>query len=266
MTTLFDMTFRLAAFMRPLWESEATGGAVTNLVDTLATFGDQHVGGTLFILAGDLANKTLVVTSRTGTTQLNFATQTPNDVAAGNGYILADADFNRGILRRAINQALRQYRPTRAEDTTLTVVADQEVYDLPAGVSNVKEVWLATADSEPYGYQQVFRWDEVGDELRFPCGHTPQTEDMLIKLVYQDAHADLAADSSTLDLEQCPVRVTDELIHWAAAAWLLETSGMPRFHGDPERDMVNKAQVAEAKLAQELRNWHAWQRSARPGG
>ena len=266
MTTLFDATYRLAGFVSGtgILESAATGGSVTTLVDALATFSDVHVGGTLFVKTGDLANKTLVVTSRTGTTQLGFATQTPSDVVAGNLYGLADKDFPRGVLRRAVNEALREYRPVRAEDETLTVVPLQEKYTLPAGVADVKEVWMATATAEPYGWCQLFHWDEADGLLRFPAGFTPWLDGNKLRLVYPDAFAELDADADTLDLEICPVHVSLELIHWAACAHVVETWGMPRYHGDPERDMMNKATKAEAELTQRKRNWHAWQRSARP--
>ena len=258
MTTLFEATFRLAGFLSTLWESTATGGSVTSLVDTLATFGDQHVGGTLWIKAGDLIGKTLVPTSRTGTTQLNFATQTPNDIAAGNGYILVDSDFNRGILRRAVNEALREYSKRRAEDETLLTVADQDDYTLPAGVQDVKEVWLAANTSAPYDFYQLFHWDEVDGELRFPTGFAPESDDYPLRIVYRDVHDDLEADADEL-----PVDVNHELIHWAACAWAVENSGLPRFHGDPKRDMANKATKADAELQACKRNWRAWQRSTR---
>ena len=123
MTTLFDMTKRLAFYLMTGWQSSATGGSVTSVVDTLATFSADQVGGILFGVTGDLASKTLVITSLTGTTQLNFATQTPNDFVAGNRYAVTNSDFNRESLRAFINEAVRKYGKRREEDDTLVTVA-----------------------------------------------------------------------------------------------------------------------------------------------
>lgn len=258
MTTLFDMTYRLAGFLMYMRRAAATGGGYTSLVDSLATFSSDQVGGTLFLFTGDLANKTLVVTSLTGTTQVNFATQTPNDVAAGNRYALACNDFDRETLRWAINEAVREYSKRRAEDETLVSVTDQEVYTLPAGVSDVKELWVAEETAEPYGWKQYFHWDEVDGDIRMPKGWTLALDDYKMRVVYRDAFAELDADADEL-----PQDVDPELVFWAAAVHAVRDGNM-RFHDDPKRDLVNKMNEAQAKLMEKRRNWREWQRSVRP--
>lgn len=259
MTTLFDMTKRLAFYLMTTWQSSATGGSVTSVVDTLATFSADQVGGILFGITGDLANKTLVITSLTGTTQLNFATQTPNDFVAGNRYAVTDKDFNRELLRSSINEAIRKYSKRREEDDTLVTVADQEDYTLPAGVSDVKEVWQAQATAAPYEWKHLLGyWEEVEGGLRWPPGFTMSEAGYKLRVVYREAYTELTSDADTL-----PVDVNEDLLFWAAAVEAIRDGNM-RFHSDPKRDLVNKMNEAQNKLAGHLRNWSEWQRDPRP--
>lgn len=258
MTTLFDMTKRLAFYLMTGWQSSATGGSVTSVVDTLATFSADQVGGILFGITGDLANKTLVITSLTGTTQLNFATQTPSDFAAGNRYAVTNSDFNREALRAFINEAARKYGRRETEDETLDTVAGQEEYTLPAGVSEVKEVWMASATVAPFGWMRLYHWEEVNGELRFPSGFAPQEEGYALRLVYQGSYTEMDADADDL-----PEDINEDLLFWQAAVEAAR-DGMMRFHSDPKRDLVNKMNEAQSNLQQLKRNWHEWQRDPRP--
>lgn len=259
MTTLFDMTRRLAFKMMPFWSSEATGGGVTSLVDSLAAFAADQVGGVLWVYTGDLANKSLIITSVTGTTQLNFATQTPNDIVAGNLYAVTNSDYKRAHLRSAVNEAIRKYGKRRDEDITLVTVADQEEYTLPTGVSDVKEVWLATATAAPYGWVHLNGyWEEIDGELVFPAGFAPAVAGYKLKVVFPAAHEDLDADADTL-----PLDVNEELIFWDAVTALCSDGNM-RFHDDPKRDIVNKMNEAQEELSRRKRNWNPWTRDARP--
>jgi hypothetical protein len=260
MTTLFEMTKELAFYLMPKRVAEATGGSVTSLVDSLAAFSDDEVGGTLFVFSGDLANKTLVVTSRTGTTQFNFATQTPNDIVAGNRYGVTNSDFGRELIRQAVNEAVKRYAKRREEDDTLETVADQEAYTLPAGVSDVKEVWMAMSTSAPYEWMRMYHWEEVDGELRWPVTLAPSISGMPLRVVYRAAHTELTADADDL-----PLDVNENLVRWDAAVNLIRDGNM-RFHSDPKRDLVNKMNEAQEKLSQFRRNWNEWKRDERPGG
>lgn len=259
MTTLFDMTKRLAFYLMTGWQSSATGGSVTSVVDTLAAFSADQVGGILFGITGDLANTTLVITSLTGTTQLNFATQTPSDFVAGNRYAVVNSDFNRALLRGAINDALRKYCVRRAEDDTLNIVADQEDYTLPAGVAEIKEVWVAQSTAAPYQWKRLLGyWDEIEGTLRWPAGVAPSEDGYALRVVYRESHTELDDDADSL-----PVDVNEELVYWAALVDVIR-DGMMRFHSDPKRDLVNKMNEAQSQLLLFSRNWREWQRDVPP--
>lgn len=258
MTTLFDATYRLAGFLSVMRRGTATGGSVTTLVDSLATFTDDQVDGTIFGLTGTLANIAIPITVKTSTTTLTFATQTPKLFAAGNRYAVSNSDFNRETLRWAINQALRVMEMRRTENATLTTVSDQEDYTLPTGVSDVKEVWIAQSTSTPYNYMQLFHWDEVGTNLHFPVGFAPGEDGYKLLLVYRGAFVEYATDSGSL-----PLDVNEDLLHWQAAVNAVHDGNM-RFANDAKRDLANKMTEAQAMLQSHRRNWHEWKRSTRP--
>ena len=257
MTTLFDATFRLAGFMVPLWESDATAQANNSLTDALAAFSADQVGRTLWMLTGSLAGTSIKVTSKTSATALAFATQAAN-IAVGDHYALSNSDYPIGNLRRAVNEAVRIFSQNITEDDTLETVAEQEEYGLPEGVRNVQKVWKAESLTAPYQYKRLYHWDEVEGELRFPTAYAPAVDDYKLKIEYLAPHEDLTDDSDELRAD-----LNLDLIHWQAAVWICR-DGTSRFHGDPKRDLTNKMNEAQAHLAQLKRNWHPKKRDARP--
>jgi hypothetical protein len=106
-----------------------------------------------------------------------------------------------------------------AQDATLTTVADQEQYTLPAGVSDVRLVEIATSKTSPHEYQPYHGvWSEIASgTLQFFPGREPVDTGFLIRLTYMDAHAALTADTSTIS-----TYVHLDRVIWAAAvhAWL----------------------------------------------
>jgi len=214
------------------------------------------VGGTIWMKTGDLQGVTIRPTSKTSGTVLAFAAQSTT-IDVGDDYALADNDFNIGVLRRSVNEALREYAKRRTTDDTLTVVLNQETYELPEGVSDVKQVWVAQETAEPYGWIALYHWDEHDGELRFPKGFTPSFEDHKLRVVYRAAHEDL-----TTDADQLPADVSADLIHWQAAVDACR-DGMMRFHGDPKRDLTNKMNEAQARLLEARRSFRPWSRSVR---
>ena len=169
----------------------------------------------------------------------------------GTRYALSNTDYNLAILRRAINEAMREYAQVMGE-TEIETVENQETY---WGANNVKELWISSETTEPRNWMQLFHWDEHRAQLRFPTGYAPSTSGYTLKEVYQQDPDDSV---------EIPYGVDLDLVHWAACVWAVENSGMPRFHGDPKRDLINKAMKAEAELNKRLRNFRVWQRSPRP--
>lgn len=257
MTTLFDATMRLAAGITPLRESDVTAQDNNSLTDTLAAFSDSHVGGTIWMLAGNLAGTSIIVTGKVSATELSFATQAAN-LEVGDHYALANSDFPRGTLRRAVNEALRELSPRIEEDDTLETVSDEDEYILPEGVREVMRVWIASELTAPYRYEEAYHWDEVNGLLRFARGWEPHTDNYKIKVAYRAAHEDLNDDA-----DQLPADVDDELVHWQAMVWLAG-EGNRRFPNDPQRDLANIFNAAREELMRARRNWNRPSRSARP--
>jgi hypothetical protein len=70
---------------------------------------------------------------------VNFATQS-GACAASDHYAAATRNFPRYVLRQAINATLQSFAQLPLQDTSLSTIAEQEAYTLPAGISNLKRV------------------------------------------------------------------------------------------------------------------------------
>lgn len=221
MTTLFDASLALAQVVTNVVNSVTTAaGTATTVIDSTRTeAADYWNNGTLFVTSGTHANKTRVITdwALSGTTFTIPTTTTA--VGSGATYGVCTADWPRYKLWEFINRALREMGDVPAQDATLTTVADQEQYTLPAGVSDVRLVEVATNTATPYGYQPYSGvWRELPSGiLQFDTGRAPVDDGLLIRLTYMDAHATMDDDADTIS-----TYVHLDRVIWTAAAhgWL----------------------------------------------
>jgi hypothetical protein len=109
MTTVFDVTLRAAGLCKNVRRGAATGGSTASLVDSGAAGrpDDYYNGGTLWVISGDYAGKSLTITDFVGSSgTFSFATQTGLGVSAGDTYAALPATFTREALIAALNLAL----------------------------------------------------------------------------------------------------------------------------------------------------------------
>lgn len=213
--TLASTMLHTAQCLKGIRHSLTTGGgSVTTLVDALMNEPDDHFnGGTIFFLSGTLAGKTAVVTDYDNTTKtFTFTTQT---AAPGSGirYAVMDATYSREDLSSAVNRALSELSPIPVvlDDAAFVTVADQEKYQLPTGVSNVRKVFIAANDAEPYGWVENRDWFENEGYLYFDV-IAPSVADKQIRLYYEGAHTALTTDAGVVSGALHP-----DLVAWTAA-------------------------------------------------
>jgi len=134
MTTFYDLIKDLANHVGDVRNSLATGGSTTTLVDTtLIEPNDYYNGGTLLIdQATPVAVRITDFASTTGTFTFSAITTA---VVSDIGYTAVHSRFPLDVLKRSINMALADIGDVMAVDETLTLVADQERYTLPTGVT-----------------------------------------------------------------------------------------------------------------------------------
>jgi len=138
-------------------------------------------------------------------------------VASGDRYAFVDKETPRDVLISAVNAGLRQVSPRLLEDTTLETDPELDAYELPAGVSDLMKVEVATSLTVPYGYKELPRhWQEKGGELRFDYGYSPQDDGYSMRLTYRTSHVDLTDDEDAL-----PVGVDEEALFWRALIELI---------------------------------------------
>lgn len=201
-----------------VYSGTATGGGATTLIDTnqVSTANDFYNGGTMVFLSGTgLIGTTRVITDYDNTTKtFTFATGTA--IAAGVKYAAIRANLTRQDLVNAINAALADMGNITQHDDTTVVTADTEEYDLPAGVANVVQVQVSASATEPFNWKTYYQWIENNGQLIFMPDAEPTTEDMLIRIYYNQPHADVSLDADEISVDIQPVR-----LYWAAAAHAL---------------------------------------------
>jgi hypothetical protein len=175
---------RLLGFVH---EGVATGGTVSTLKDSsLQDPAETFAGGTLWLLSGDNAGVTLDVLQHGSGGTLTFETQA-KAVVAGVVYAVSVHKAPRWLLMQAVNAVLTEKEVALYNDN-LTVVSGQEEYTLPAGVSNVKRVEVATNTAAPYAYKRNMYWDEQNGSLIFDKNHLPSGAGLKIRIWYIAVH------------------------------------------------------------------------------
>jgi len=199
MATLADATLALARVLGQVYEGTATGGSASTLEDTaLVAKAPELAGGTLWLLSGALAGKCLVISKHTAD-DLQFDQQ-ESAVAEGDRYAAFAGDkFTKQALVAAVNAAICDVGLYTDTDQSLTTVADQEEYTLPAGVSNVVQVDIGLNTSEPYGWYEHRRCIETNDGKLIFLMNAPAVTGYPIRLWYNKAFASLVDDTDTLD-------------------------------------------------------------------
>lgn len=143
MTTLVEAMLETARLVTPIVEGTATGGSTTTLIDTNRTEPPEFfTGGILFMTGGDLSGSCYAITGY-GENTMTIPTAAAA-VSNGDTYAAVPGGyFDKETLKQAIFYGLRGYGLIMLVDESLSFVAEQAEYDLPANVSNIRRVEIA---------------------------------------------------------------------------------------------------------------------------
>lgn len=207
--TLFTVLLRLARELDEVFESTATGGSATTLVDTSnLEAADYWNGGTLFLKAGPRAPATVVPTDWALTTS-TLTIPTGTAITTSSTYLLLHAKWPRAMLVQAVNDALGKQLLV-AENETLAVSSTARKYTLPTGVSDVIKVEYG---DDSTGWKECNTWKPGVDCIRFYGTKLPSSGKLL--LTYRVHHADVSADTDVID-----AGINLDLLHLDAMASL----------------------------------------------
>lgn len=217
MTTLLDISLKVAKEVMDVIEGTATGGSTTTLVDSaLGALPDDHFNnGRLWIKSGTHADKIFQVTDfATSTGTVTFAAVV-GAIAAGVRYAIARNSYPWDQIVSAIQRALDSTWVTGI-DSTLEGDGETLEFTLPTGVYDVKRVEFEDTAQANTGRRNSTHWRETSTgKLRFDYGYAP-IDGYTIHVYYRDQHAELTDYSVVISNE-----INVEWLKWAAAQELL---------------------------------------------
>lgn len=235
--TLFDIILRLAHEILVTRQGTATGGSATTLEDTAFHFQpDQFKDGTLFILHDGAMRKIIEHTTEKFT--ISPAYTAP---ANGDAYVVAAGDIPLDVMIAGVNASIRNMI-LPGEDVTQVTVASQEEYTLPANVSHLFRVEIATSKTSPYGYAPDFHWDEIDGKLRWPAAFAPGSDDMKMRLTFRKPHTEIVLETAVISND-----VDLDYLHWSAVQYCAK-HGLRMVGSDTKHDWPAKIQEAEVRL------------------
>jgi hypothetical protein len=233
---LYNATLRLARMLMPVRGGTVTAASsTTTLVDAGRDEADDYWnGGSLFLpsvvsIISDwaLSTHTFTFAARAAAPETNSA------------YQAAPSIFPIDVLRDAVNQAYMATPWVRVDDTQETT-ANMEELTLPAGVVDVRQVYVAAATSAPYGFAPHYYWTTRDGKLYFAAGKGPAAAGYKIRLVHLGyPTAELSGDSSALE-DDVPL----ELILAKAKVHALEWR---RTFAEPSEELDKRVNEARQK-------------------
>jgi len=208
MTTLAEMTLKVAREITEVLNGTATAGAGTSITDTdnLTQQNAYWDKGSVWILSGDHSGKTAIVTGFSAN-KVTFA-----DFGSTVGtcrYAVGRATFPYRQIVQAINAALDEIR-VLGEDASLTGDGETLEFTLPAGVTDVESVEFTQYGSSPAVKTPSHHWKIRGGKIKWDYGYAPCDGDT-IHLWHRTYHDELTTYSDTLD-----ERVQVEWLKWKA--------------------------------------------------
>lgn len=195
MTTFYDLIKELAYHVGDVRQGVSTGGSVTTLVDTALNEADEYYKkGTLLI---DQPTPVIVYVTDYDAPTATFTFPTiATAVTAGIGYTAIRSWFPIDVLKRSINLAILESELIMKHDESISLVADQERYALPVGVTDVRRVEIGTENGDDW--QVHYNWRVESGELRFTAW-VPSDTTQAVRLHYTGRQAELSSLADTLD-------------------------------------------------------------------
>lgn len=205
--TLYRAMLDIAEIVSAPYRGKSTSaGSATMLIDATRKQNDDFFNlGPIFFETGTLAGLVATVTDYANASgQFIFETQS---AAPGSGiqYVAFKNDHTVEDLKAAVNAALREAGQYIQTNQTLESVSNQEEYELPAGVYNIRRVDVAQSTADPYNWQQKYRWDERPGKLVFHPGYAPSADGYPIRITYRARHAELVNATDLVDTQVNPM-------------------------------------------------------------
>lgn len=242
--TLFDATLDLARVLEDVFESTATGGSTTTVIDTAI------VEPTGYYNNGPVWLKEQAATRRVTTHTTTTLTFTPAATAISAGKLYAvGSRYPMRVLIQALNAALKDFGkiPATAE---ITATAEQQEYvtaDNAAFTEEIVKVELAENEEAPYDWHEHYNWQQSRTLPRvfvFDPDKQPM-EARKMRLTYLAEHAALSTDASAISDHIHPDR-----LKWAAAVHALRWRYQRTKQDEPAViDLLNEAKQQAQAMA-----------------
>lgn len=191
MATLFDVTLDLARHARAMYRYKITDTRNNGrklYSNKMQNVSGQFQNGTLWIMTGENAGKF----SRIRSAVNDNLTIDDDSLYANVGDVVMICpwiDFDLDELVDAINSVLYRY-PIYVWDTSLTWDPNKLVYDLPAGVSDVRQVKIAnTLNNGTFTLSHC--WLEENGQLRFHTAQPLYADGGEMQIGYRKMHGEI---------------------------------------------------------------------------
>lgn len=241
MATLFDVTLDLARQARGVIRYKVTEVSGDKIYSArMNNKLGEYVNGTLWVMTGESKGEF----SKIKSAKDNYIIPEDGslDIAVGDVIMICPwIDFTLDDLIEAINSVLYRY-PVYAWDTSLTWNPDQLVYDLPDGVSDVRQVQIENT-MENGTYTLSHCWLEENGQLRFHTAMGLYKEGGEMQVGYRKMHGELYEATDAVD------KMVDlEYLRNMAFLYLWRSVIIVQHKDNPvAADMYNEAKVYESE-------------------
>ena len=242
MATLFDVTLDLARHARGLQRHKVSAVSDDGRTLTSATMENnagEYIRGTLWVMSGDCAGQFAVITRAAG----QWLTIADGEVYLGEGDIVMICpwiDFTLSDLINSVNSVLYRY-PIYVWDDSLTWNPDQLTYDLPDGVSDIRQVKIENTNGDGT-YTLSHCWIEENRQLRFHTSQALYKDGGKIQIGYRKMHGEVYEATDEIDPS-----VDMEYLRNMAFLYLWRTVIIIQHKDNPvAADMFNEAKLYES--------------------
>jgi hypothetical protein len=247
MTTAYELLLETAKLLTYVRQSTATavGGATTTVDSTRNERDDAWIDGIIWKPAASECRR---ITDWVQSTHTFTHAALTAGVGSGNAYYVSDKEFPKDVLVMAVNAALSEIELPTFDDTSLTTVANQESYTLPAACDRLCTLEIAVGSVAPYQYAACHTWYQLGDKIYFNAGREPDLTGYKMRLGYNARPTLLDPVSATLDATTIDDRIPPERLKWMAAVHALRQK-VKRTEGAKS---IHAQSIAEASAQVEL--------------
>ena len=234
MTTLADITLRVARRVTDVMESVATAGAAGTLTDTarLTQTNGYWKNGTLWSLGGANIGKVYPIASY----NVGVLTITGPTFATADRYAVARSLFDFYTLRQYVNNVLQELLVEKV-DSTLSGDGTTKTFTLPTGVNKVESVTL----TDPSGNINIINhWTVAGGAIIFT---TAPGSLYAINLTHLATPTELVAYGDIVDPS-----INLDWLMWSVVAQLLEWA-LVTYQNDPTLKVDERLNQAIQQLA-----------------